>query len=141
MNHWSLMVITNFKIKTINKGFTLLELMIVVAIIAILASIAFPSYQDSVRKSRRAAAQADLLEISSFLERKFTEDNVYNGDTNTNTLAASGVTNDYYVFTLPTFTATSYILNAAPQGAQTSDSCGALTLSHTGAKTPVVGCW
>jgi len=122
-------------------GFTLIELMIVIAIVGILAAIAYPSYQDSVRKARRGSAQANLVELTSYMERKFTENNVYNSTTASATLIASGITNDYYLFTLPTFTTTSYTLNAAPQGAQTSDSCGTLTLSHTGAKTPASGCW
>ncbi|MFT7413972.1 MAG: type IV pilus assembly protein PilE [Methylophagaceae bacterium] len=124
------------------RGFTLLELMIVIAIIAILASIAYPSYQDSVRKARRSTAQENLVELSAYMERKFIENNQYDGNSASATLAASGVTNTYYVFTLPTFTAISYTLNAAPQGTQSSDSCGTLTLSHEGIKgAAIASCW
>ena len=59
------------------KGFTLIELMIVVAVIAILASIAYPSYQDSVRKTRRADAKEVLLEGAQWMERFFTENYRY----------------------------------------------------------------
>ncbi len=59
------------------RGFTLIELMIVVAVIAILAAIAYPSYQDSVRKSRRADAKAALLDLAQFMERNYTTANRY----------------------------------------------------------------
>ena len=59
------------------RGFTLMELMIVVAIIGILAGIAYPTYQDSVRKSRRADAEAVLLELAQWMERFYTENNRY----------------------------------------------------------------
>jgi len=139
MNHWSLMVNNNFKNKTMNKGFTLLELMIVVAIIAILASIAFPSYLDSVRKSRRAAVQSDLIEIASYMEQVYTATSSYAGAT----IAASGVSNDYYTITLPTKTVGTFTLKVVPSGSQAQDLCDEMTLSHTGAKTTTgtAGCW
>ena len=59
------------------KRQTLMELMIVVAIIGILAGIAYPTYQDSVRKSRRADAEAVLLELAQWMERFYTENNRY----------------------------------------------------------------
>jgi prepilin-type N-terminal cleavage/methylation domain-containing protein len=64
--------------KNISKnGFTLIELMIVVAIIGILASIAYPSYQESILKSRRADAKGALLGFANAMERHFTETNSY----------------------------------------------------------------
>ena len=59
------------------KAFTLIELMIVVAIVGILAGIAYPSYQDSVRKSRRADAKAALMGFANAMERHYTENNNY----------------------------------------------------------------
>ena len=52
-----------------SSGFTLIEVMIVVALIALLATIAMPSYQDSIRKSRRADAKAALVQLAQFMER------------------------------------------------------------------------
>ncbi len=118
-------------------GFTLIELMIVVAIVAILASVALPSYQDSVRKTRRAEAQAHLMELASFMERTFTENNSYAGAT----VAASGITDDSYALTIPTLTATTYTLTATPDSAQSADSCGTMTITQTGATTPAANCW
>jgi type IV pilus assembly protein PilE len=122
------------------QGFTLIELMIVLVIIAILASIAYPSYQDSVRKARRSDAQAGMLQIVNYMERIYTEKNTYASVT----IAASGVTSDYYTFTspIPDLTATTYTLTAVPKGAQTDDSCGTLTLTQTGVKgADTAGCW
>lgn len=129
--------------KTQNQtGFTLLELMIVLAIIGILTAIAYPSYQDSVRKARRGDAQAAMLEMANFMERKFTENNKYNTLSASATITASGITTDYYTFTLPTLTTTSFAINAAPQGAQASDNCGTLTLTQTGVQgAAITGCW
>ena len=63
--------------KNKSMGFTLIELMIVVAIIAILAAIAYPSYQDSVRKSRRAEGRSAMMEVLQQQERYMTQNNTY----------------------------------------------------------------
>ena len=131
------------------KAFTLIELMITVAIVGILASIAYPSYQDSVMKSRRADVKGVLLGLANAMERHFTETNSYLGaaagpaDTGT---PAPGIytipteTASFYTVTIinPT-TASSYTLSAAPGGAQINDKCGTLTLTHTGVKAIVNG--
>ena len=65
------------RIKIRPRGFTLVELLIVVAIIGILAAIVYPSYQDSVRKSRRADAKAVMAEAAQFMERFYTENFCY----------------------------------------------------------------
>jgi type IV pilus assembly protein PilE len=124
-----------------NNGFTLIEVMIVVAIIGILASIAYPSYIDSVRKARRADAQTTMVEYATFAERIFTESNSYSGATK----AASGLTNtDFYTF-LPTLTATTFVVTATAINDQTNDPCVNMTLSNTGltGATGVLGaaCW
>ncbi len=133
------------------KGFTLIELMIVVVIVGILAAIAFPSYQDSVRKSRRADAKSTLLATAQILERCFTEFNSYT-NTNCSIIDAGpdidfvsdditkGVSGDgYYTITDlgATLTATTYTLRATPtnQGGQNNDAaCGTFELLHTGKK-------
>ena len=112
------------------KAFTLIELMVTVAIVGILASIAYPSYQDSVMKSRRADAQGALLGYANTMERHFTVNNTYIGaPTNPGTAYY-----DITVSTNPAVTASTYTLNAAPTGMQVNDKCGTLTLTHTGDK-------
>lgn len=132
-----------------SKGFTLMELMIVVAIIAILAAIAYPSYQDSVRKSRRADAAAVLLEGAQWMERFYTENNRYDQTragtavTHATQFPSSGLAKSpkeggpaggYYTIALAT-TQNTFTLTATRAGPQVSDTtCGNLTLNNTGVK-------
>ena len=149
--------------KQIQQGFTLIELMITVAIVGILASIAYPSYQDSVMKSRRADVKGVLLGLANAMERHFTVVNSYcdaggaGGGNSCFTGAAETNVNDTgtpspSIYTIPTetasfytvtiinpTTASSYTLSAAPGGAQINDKCGTLTLTHTGVKAIVNG--
>jgi type IV pilus assembly protein PilE len=125
------------------KGFTLIELMIVIAILGILAAIAIPSYQDSVRKAKRADAQGALMGLANAMERYFTINNTFlgaasgGGDTGAPTIFSTQVPVDggtaYYNLTISAATASSYTLTATAIGSQAGD--GNLTLTNTGAKT------
>lgn len=117
------------------KGFTLVELMVVVAIIAIIAAIAFPSYQESVRKSRRTEARDMLLNAAQALERRYTTNNSYGGLN----VAKTGT---YFDLTIsPASPTTSYTLTATAKGAQANDTtCKVMTFTNTGAKSPAA-CW
>jgi len=118
-----------------NAGFTLIELMIVIVIVGVLASIALPSYQDSVRKARRSDAQAALLEYANYMERYYTENVTYTG-------ASTTISSQYYTIAPDTSGAT-YTLQATPIGAQANDSCGTLSLTNIGGKsaTGSGNCW
>lgn len=135
-------------------GFTLIELMIVVAITGILAAIAYPSYQEHIRKTRRADAQTALMELSQFMERHYTANGRYlNADATAPTLPFTEAPKDgatkYYDVGFPAGTAptaNAYTLQAVPKGAMAGDVCGTLTLTNTGAKGQAAGqtqatCW
>ena len=127
-----------------SKGFTLIELMIVLAIIAILVSIAYPSYQDQVRSSRRADCEGALLNLANALERFYTSNNTYATASIGN--AAGDIfpaqcpidnANATYNLTIAAASASAYTIQATPTGAQTGDKCGTLTLTSTGVKNIV----
>lgn len=128
-------------------GFTLIELMITVAVVAILAAIAYPSYQEQVRKSRRSDAKSALLNVAQVMERRYSERAAYPDQATTKTLVGDGSAGSdikspdgYYLMTVtlsasPSGTAAqAYSLTAAPTGTQTGDKCGSFTLTNAGAK-------
>ncbi|WP_454831864.1 type IV pilin protein [Pseudoxanthomonas wuyuanensis] len=133
-------------LKRAAAGFTLIELMIVVAVVAILAAVAYPSYQEQVRKSRRAQAKADIVEYAQLAERFFTVNNTYVGFDNGLPIQSpreAGATAHYglnFATTQSTFTIT-----ANAQGGQAEDKCGNLSLTQSGVKGNSAGelkdCW
>lgn len=123
-------------------GFTLIELMIVVAIIGVLTAIAYPSYLNHLQKSRRVDAQTAMLELAQFMERYYTTNGRYTGATLPFTASPKDDPTKYYNLSLSAQAENSYTLSGAPINTQTSESCGTLTLNHTGARTPTTtGCW
>jgi type IV pilus assembly protein PilE len=122
-------------------GFSLIELMIVVAIIAILAAIAVPAYMTHVTKTRRVAAEGCLSEYSNYMERFYTTNMRYPSSSSSIAdvaldCASSRQTGAYYSYTLPagSLATDKYTVQAVPKGAQaTRDAqCGTLSLDQAG---------
>lgn len=122
-------------------GFTLIELMIVVAIVGILAAIAYPSYMEHIRKGNRADAEASLMQLSQFMERYYTGTGRYSktagGTDMPDNPAPPFPTGTPYTFSITVNSAgTSYTATATPNspGVMANDKCGNLTLTNTGLK-------
>jgi type IV pilus assembly protein PilE len=114
--------------RNISKGFTLIELMIVVAIIGILAAIAYPNYTEYVRRTHRAEIASLLSEQTQSLERFYSKNGTYQNATG---LSAG---NSYYTI-VSTVNAQDFTLAATGKGVMLNDKCGVFTITNTGART------
>lgn len=138
-----------------SSGFTLIELMITVAIIGILSAIALPAYQDSVAKSRRAEAVASLTEAAQRLEVHFSQNGSYCAIADCTSgyaavfqtaIPSSGAAY-YNIGPATAANANSFTLDATPAGAMTGDACGILSITQAGVTAATSGtlstaeCW
>lgn len=117
------------------RGFTLIELMIVVAIVAILAAIAYPSYSNYAYRTRRADGKEMMMRVAAAQERYYTNLNKYAA------VGSLGLGNPltsekgYYTITIALANSDqTYTLTATPASAQVGDKCGNLTLTNSGFK-------
>ncbi len=136
------------EVQTKHRGMTLIELMIVVAIIGILSAIAYPAYQNYTQGARRTAAQGKLLEMAQWMERSYTINGRYpSAGLPTTTVPDSGTT--FYNLRIVPPNASSagatFELQASPDNGQIQDECGTLTIFHTGntdaASSAGITCW
>lgn len=135
-------------------GFTLIEVVVVMAVIGILTAIAIPSYSEYVRRSQRAEARTVLLEAAQFMQRFYSANDRYDLSRAGAALAlpaglqqvpADGTAR--YTVSLNAVSTTAYTLQAAPAGSMTGDKCGTFTLTSVGRRDVVgatataVECW
>ncbi|MGI4847915.1 MAG: type IV pilin protein [Janthinobacterium lividum] len=133
------------------RGFTLIELMIVVVIVGILAAVALPNYNEYVRRGRRSDAMSALTSGAQALERYYTENMSYNVPVTPSTLRTALVpatsTGGFYTIAWSNVSATTWTLTATPVvgSAQANDKCGSFSLTNTGVKgvsaSTVANCW
>jgi type IV pilus assembly protein PilE len=124
------------------RGFTLIELMITCACVAILAAVAVASYEFAIVKTRRGAAQACLTESAQFMERWYTTRLTYAGAPDPS--CGSEVGPHYAISFAGTPDGASYTLQIAPQGRQAvaETKCGTMTLNQAGQKSAATAeCW
>ncbi|MBB6598681.1 prepilin-type N-terminal cleavage/methylation domain-containing protein [Luteimonas sp. MC1825] len=123
-------------------GFTLIELMVVVAVVAILVAIAVPSYSEAVRKGKRGQAKSDLVEAAQIAERYKTINSTYTG-LSVGTTSADEIpfsqspktgTANYIIAVSGTPDASTFKLIATPTGGQAEDRCGVLSIDAAGIK-------
>lgn len=129
------------------KGVTLIELVIALAIVGVLTTLAVFEYSSRIQESRRADAQAALRELAAFMEQRYAVTGRFNlANGNPPALPLQQLPreggNAYYQLDAVRVTRTAYILRARPVGAQRDDTCNVLTLDHRGQTLPnAPGCW
>ncbi|MBV9190455.1 MAG: type IV pilin protein [Betaproteobacteria bacterium] len=140
-----------------NRGFTLIELMITVAIVGILGGIAYPSYQAYVKRAYRADARAQILDMAQKQERYYSSNNTYLAIAAPTTAAPAGWQNwagggtmtgrKYDISVTLGAGGTSYTITAAPSNGFTDTSCGTYTMTsanvrgNTGNSMTSADCW
>lgn len=124
-----------------SRGFTLIEILIVVAILGVLTAIALPAYQNSILRSGRAEAKGELLQVASDQERYFSSNNAYIADATplvTDGLTTRTTQNALYTITVAACSGGAigncFIATATAVGDQLPDDCDTLTLTSTGVR-------
>jgi type IV pilus assembly protein PilE len=133
-----------------DAGFTLIELMVAVAVVAILASIALPSYTSYIARARRADARTQLLQAAQFMQRFYAANDSYGQDRSGNAVLGQvpgGLLHSpadsaaLYDLAIPIATAAAFTLQMVPVagGSMANDECGSFTLTSIGVRGVLVG--
>jgi type IV pilus assembly protein PilE len=126
-----------------SKGFTLIELMVSVAIVGILAAIAYPSYIDYVIKSGRSEGQAAVMKIANLQEQYYLDNRVFTTDMTKLGLVASPLITEHGHYSVASAGTSAFTITATAKGNQASrdSTCATITLTHAGIKGPSTECW
>ena len=132
------------KMSTKTLGFTLIELLITVAIIGVLASVAYPSYTDFVLRSNRSEGQRELMRLANLQEQVFVDTRSYASNMKGLGMSTDEYTTEsgnYLISVVAGATATTFTLQAVAKKSQVKDTdCTTLKVDYLGAKTPKE-CW
>ncbi|RTR39092.1 type IV pilin protein [Shewanella canadensis] len=125
------------------KGFTLIEVMITVAIVGILAAIAYPSYIDYVIKSGRSEGVAAVLRVANLQEQYYMDNRAYATDMTKLGLGATAYKSEHGYYEVTSSGTSSFTITAKAIGTQASrdSTCKTITLTDTGVKGPNTECW
>jgi type IV pilus assembly protein PilE len=135
--------------KTVRRGFSLIEMMIVLVMVGVLSAVAYPSYTAQVAKGRRADGKQALLELAQRMERFYSERGTYAGAAlGSSGIYASTSPSGYYTLSIATQTADGFKITATPTGKQADDACSVLGYNNLGEQTvgssatqTVAQCW
>ena len=119
------------------RGITLIELMIVLAVLAIVVAVGYPSYMDQVKKSRRAEGMGQLLELADRMERAYSDQGTYPAKGSVSDVYVATTDNGFYTLSIVTANNVSFTVSAAPtsHGGQNTDKCKTFTLTSLGQKS------
>lgn len=124
------------------SGFSLVELLITLAVLGLLVAIAVPNYRAQVIRSARTEAIDEILRVSQFQQQNFTRNNMFVAPMVNPYTTQNG---RYQINTVIQAAGQAYVITAAPQGGQANDMCGTLGIDNVGRKTSTGGnaadCW
>jgi type IV pilus assembly protein PilE len=130
------------------SGLSLIEIVIALAVAALLGAVALPAYRDQVAKSRRTDAKTSLMTLAQLMERWYTERGSYAGATvGSSGIAPSASSQGFYTMSITAQDASGFTIRATPTGAQTGDACGSFTYTQAGTRGVTGGtktaaqCW